>query len=36
MDDLSDDDLLAIFDFFVFKKYRDLDLHEPNDCDIKR
>lgn len=36
MDDLSDDDLLAIFDLYVFKKYRDLDLYEPNDYDIKR
>ena len=35
IDGLPDDDLLAIFDFCVFK-YEDLDLRVPSDSDTKR
>jgi hypothetical protein len=35
IDDLPDDDLLAIFDFYVFK-YEDPDLREPSGYDTKR
>jgi hypothetical protein len=36
IDGLPDDDLLAIFDFYVTAKYQDLDFREIGEDDTKR